>query len=124
MSATPTLVTVDKSTERRLRTAAGAVERATSRRNEQIERVFLDGASYREIARATGLAHTAIKYIVEKSGDPAVVQRVSILRSKRSRPYKPGRTPAPLDISGLRSRSRPDSASDAGPPGAKSTDSH
>lgn len=47
-----------------LRAAGRRVREATARRDELIREAAAAGASYREIAEAVGLSHTAVAFIV------------------------------------------------------------
>lgn len=68
MSATDTYdPDVDKPLEDLLKRAAAKAERSRTERDGTILLAYAEGAGLREIARAVGMTHPAVKYIVEKA---------------------------------------------------------
>lgn len=57
------LVTLDPDIVRKLRTAGQKVTEWTTERDRLVKEAVAAGGSYREVAAACGLSHTAIKFI-------------------------------------------------------------
>lgn len=97
----PTVARVDPDLEKRLNRAASMAEQAKTNRDAQIVLAFIEGAGVREIARAVGMTHPAVKYILDKHAEnPQIVdeykrrqeQRTIINEAKRQREDRLRRT--------------------------------
>lgn len=93
-SASPTVPKVDPAQEKRLARVAKLAEDYKNERDALIVMAFIDGAGVREIARAVGMTHPAVKYIIDKNAEnPAIVeeqrrrdsQRTILQEAKRQR---------------------------------------
>ncbi len=101
MRTSPTVPKVDPDLEKRLNRAALQAEQAKTNRDAQIVLAFIEGAGVREIARAVGMTHPAVKYILDKHAEnPQIVeefkrrqeQRTIINEAKRQREERHRRT--------------------------------
>ena len=61
-------MTLDPDTQRSLTQAARKQREWRQKRDQQIHDAIADGASYREVAEAVGLSHTAVRKIASKEG--------------------------------------------------------
>lgn len=100
-SASPTVPSVDPAQEKRLSRVAKQAEDSRRERDALIVMAFIDGAGVREIARAVGMTHPAVKYILDKNAEnPELIeeqkrrdeQRTIINEAKRQREDRYRRT--------------------------------
>ena len=76
---------LDKPVEDMLKRASARAEKSLQERNAAILLAFAEGASLREIGQAANMAHSAIKYIVDKAPNAEAVRAAREAQKARAR---------------------------------------